>query len=200
MVSSASIFDGASRETAPQAFPSVTTAYGPRNNSGSRGLVLLLMVHLRTPREGCPYGIECIKKQKKNEHPKVFVFRCSAMLDFRPHPYRMRPETKGLSHGLKNSPPDCFSPRLRRGRPFESHPAYKKNRYPGWDNGFSGTPEGTRTPDLLIRSQSLYPTELPAHVQSRLPAYNNMGILKCQALFFKFLKNFFSVDRGWSAW
>ena len=26
-----------------------------------------------------------------------------------------------------------------------------------------GTPEGTRTPDLLIRSQSLYPTELPAH-------------------------------------
>ena len=27
----------------------------------------------------------------------------------------------------------------------------------------SGTPEGTRTPDLLIRSQSLYPTELPAH-------------------------------------
>ena len=27
---------------------------------------------------------------------------------------------------------------------------------------FSGTPEGTRTPDLLVRSQSLYPTELPA--------------------------------------
>ena len=25
-----------------------------------------------------------------------------------------------------------------------------------------GTPEGTRTPDLLIRSQSLYPTELLA--------------------------------------
>ena len=31
--------------------------------------------------------------------------------------------------------------------------------------GFFGTPEGTRTPDLLIRSQSLYPTELPAHVR-----------------------------------
>ena len=26
-----------------------------------------------------------------------------------------------------------------------------------------GTPKGTRTPDLLIRSQSLYPTELSAH-------------------------------------
>ena len=32
------------------------------------------------------------------------------------------------------------------------------------ENGlFFGTPEGTRTPDLLVRSQSLYPAELPAH-------------------------------------
>ena len=29
---------------------------------------------------------------------------------------------------------------------------------------FTGTPKGTRTPDLLIRSQSLYPTELSAHL------------------------------------
>ncbi len=27
---------------------------------------------------------------------------------------------------------------------------------------FSGTPEGIRTPDLLVRSQTLYPAELPA--------------------------------------
>ena len=27
-----------------------------------------------------------------------------------------------------------------------------------------GAPEGTRTPDLLVRSQSLYPAELPAHL------------------------------------
>ena len=27
-----------------------------------------------------------------------------------------------------------------------------------------GAPEGTRTPDLLIRSQTLYPAELPAHI------------------------------------
>lgn len=26
-----------------------------------------------------------------------------------------------------------------------------------------GAPEGTRTPDLLVRSQSLYPAELQAH-------------------------------------
>ena len=74
----------------------------------------------------------------------------------------------------------------------------KKERTP--EGVRSGTPEGTRTPDLLIRSQSLYPTELPAHVQSRLPVYINTAIRKCQALFFKILKNFLSVDRGWSAW
>lgn len=28
----------------------------------------------------------------------------------------------------------------------------------------NGTPEGTRTPDLLVRNQTLYPTELQAHV------------------------------------
>ena len=28
----------------------------------------------------------------------------------------------------------------------------------------SGTPEGIRTPDLLVRSQTLYPAELPAHI------------------------------------
>ena len=28
---------------------------------------------------------------------------------------------------------------------------------------FFGAPEGTRTPDLLIRSQTLYPAELLAH-------------------------------------
>ena len=28
-----------------------------------------------------------------------------------------------------------------------------------------GAPEGTRTPDLLVRSQTLYPTELPAHME-----------------------------------
>ena len=31
----------------------------------------------------------------------------------------------GFSHALKNSPPDCFLPRLRRCRPFESHYRHK---------------------------------------------------------------------------
>ena len=47
-----------------------------------------------------------------------------------------------------------------------------------------GTLEGTRTPDLLIRSQSLYPTELPAHTAlSQAPAYNSIEKMKMQVLF-----------------
>ena len=137
-----------------------------------------------------------VLKTKKNEHPKVFDLGAWSMLDFGPHPYRMRPEIKGLSHGLKKCPPDTFLPRFAR--PSFRVPKTKKERTP--EGVRSGTPEGTRTPDLLIRSQSLYPTELPAHVQSRLPAYINTAIRKCQALFFKFLKIFLSVDRGVSAW
>ena len=54
-----------------------------------------------------------------------------------------------------------------------------------------GTPEGTRTPDLLIRSQSLYPTELPAHMHFQVPRYNSISSSKMQVLFSKFF-NFFS--------
>ena len=40
-------------------------------------------------------------------------------------------------------------------------------RIRSYKNTRHGTPEGTRTPDLLIRSQSLYPTELPAHTSAQ---------------------------------
>ena len=46
----------------------------------------------------------------------------------------------------------------------------KKDRIP--EGIRSGTPEGTRTPDLLIRSQSLYPTELPAHLCRSLERFD----------------------------
>ena len=46
-----------------------------------------------------------------------------------------------------------------------------------------GTPEGTRTPDLLVRSQSLYPTELPAHTALLEPQYNNTAGCDLQAFF-----------------
>ena len=48
-----------------------------------------------------------------------------------------------------------------------------------------GTPEGTRTPDLLVRSQSLYPTELPARTLRLTLSYNSTRFLKMQVLFSK---------------
>ena len=49
---------------------------------------------------------------------------------------------------------------------------------------FFGTPKGTRTPDLLIRSQSLYPTELSAHNASlNALRYNSTVDYKMQVLF-----------------
>lgn len=46
------------------------------------------------------------------------------------------------------------------------------------------TPEGIRTPDLLVRSQTLYPTELPAQIMNALMLkYYNILIYKMQAFF-----------------
>ena len=33
---------------------------------------------------------------------------------------------------------------------------------------FYGAPEGIRTPDLLVRSQTLYPAELQAHLRFKI--------------------------------
>ncbi len=43
----------------------------------------------------------------------------------------------------------------------------------------SGTPEGTRTPNLLIRSQTLYPIELRVHCLAA-GGKKAMGWLRCQ--------------------
>ena len=58
----------------------------------------------------------------------------------------------------ENSPQDCFLiPRLRVPSLYKIKKG-NTNVLP-----FYGALEGTRTPDLLVRSQSLYPAELPAH-------------------------------------
>ena len=51
-----------------------------------------------------------------------------------------------------------------------------------------GAPEETRTPDLLIRSQTLYPAELPAHVR----LFSTAGYIITH--FFKKSKPFFYVS------
>ena len=55
-----------------------------------------------------------------------------------------------------------------------------------------GAPEETRTPDLLIRSQTLYPAELPA----RNVYYNTIHSPKCQAFFQKKFCVFYYCPAG----
>ena len=49
---------------------------------------------------------------------------------------------------------------------------------------FIGALQGTRTPDLLVRSQSLYPAELATHCFIQLYYYIT-SILTCQVFFQK---------------
>ena len=49
---------------------------------------------------------------------------------------------------------------------------------------FIGALQGTRTPDLLVRSQSLYPAELATHSFIQLYYYIT-SILTCQVFFQK---------------
>ena len=48
---------------------------------------------------------------------------------------------------------------------------------------FNGTPEGIRTPDLLVRSQTLYPAELPAHNSFYCPNIIPLQIEKVNSFF-----------------
>ena len=54
---------------------------------------------------------------------KIVLLR---IFDSHPHPYRMRLQIKGLSHGLKKCPPDTFLPRFAR-PPFRVPPSVLKN-------------------------------------------------------------------------
>ena len=67
-------------------------------------------------------------------------------------------------------------------------------RIKSYKNTRHGTPEGTRTPDLLIRSQSLYPTELLAHISHRMLGYYSILASKMQVFFRNFRKIFFFLQ------
>lgn len=78
------------------------------------------------------------------------------------HPLRDASFFYGLSHGLKIARQLSIFAQPLAGPPFRV-PQHSKKADTRMGICFFGTPEGTRTPDLLVRSQSLYPTELPAH-------------------------------------
>ena len=100
-----------------------------------------------------------------------------------------------ISSQAKNcSPALNFCTSLRTGAALSSPSVYKKFQTPEWVSGIFGTPKGTRTPDLLVRSQSLYPTELSAHTHfSQVPTYSSTPKTKMQALFSRNC-NYFSVN------
>ncbi len=77
------------------------------------------------------------------------------------------------------APPSLFSSLLTNEN--------KKRKAPTKSKLFFGAPRGTRTPDLLVRSQTLYPAELLAHLF--LPKYIITNDTYCQA-FFKNFANF----------
>lgn len=61
----------------------------------------------------------------------------------------------------------------------------KRRNINGFKDFICGTPEGIRTPDLLVRSQTLYPTELPAHIRHNLLCLDNITHCnkKCNTFF-----------------
>ena len=88
----------------------------------------------------------------------------------------------------------CPQPTVARSSLFRSlrESKYKNKKATYHSVSCLGAPEETRTPDLLIRSQTLYPAELPA----RNVYYNTIRSPKCQAFFQKkFLLFYIGLQR-----
>ena len=100
-----------------------------------------------TVQKPCTHGLQN-KKAMKSFDPQL------------PRSTFLRVGTRGLSKAAlwlclrRYAPPPCSSP---------FYYADKKKTRTRMCSGFLGAMEGTRTPGLLIRSQSLYPAELPTH-------------------------------------
>ena len=54
-------------------------------------------------------------REIKNRTAPKGAGSAASLLDLRPHPYRVRPQIKGLSHGLEKCPLDTFLPRSGAG-------------------------------------------------------------------------------------
>ena len=107
------------------------------------------------------------KEQKDRADTKRYRLYLGALEGIRPACAVLAPCGKAAADlTAKNSPPDCFlnaiSP-LRVRIPFKGK---KVRADTEWYRLLLGALEGIRTPDLLVRSQSLYPAELQAHTLS----------------------------------
>ena len=103
-------------------------------------------------RRGCSSPLYS-KQKKKSNHENVISLLLAR-----------RKGLDGLCPSLLRNTRLC-SPSARGGR-VPCLQGNKKEEQPRKrDFSSFGAPEGTRTPDLLVRSQTLYPTELPAHME-----------------------------------
>ena len=130
-----------------------------------------------------------ISATKKCRYPKGYlaedkIERCS-------HPYRMRPPFNGFSPGLKNIPPECFLPCLRRCRPLRI-PIRGENKNTTRSGGvfILAEDEGFEPPQTESESGVL-PLHKSSMCQARILLYAKMR--KCQELFSCFYRNFFSA-------
>ena len=96
--------------------------------------------------------------KKKKPLTRLFLFGTPGGIRFSP---------AGSVRARGNDPPDRFLTRAR----FES-PIIRKRKTPRKGSFPFGTPGGIRTPDLLVRSQALYPAELQAHAAQRRIYYH----------------------------
>ena len=121
-----------------------------------------------TVQKPCSHGLQN-KKARKSFDPQL--------------PRQTFPD--GDPRALNNSPPGCCLPRLRLGRAVRVPSTHKKRKTrTHCVLVFLGAMEGTRTPGLLIRSQSLYPAELPTHtLRARNMMYYSTGSELCQHFF-----------------
>ncbi len=125
--------------------PTITSYVSPLKNCRTVVRQFLYMVC-------CAHHHNIIKKPKADKSTLDFLVRCRSR------------------HSVSKGPPDLSPKFFRFAQNLDTRvrvPTTRNNKNSEADKyllRYFGTLEGTRTPDLLVRSQSLYPAELPAHI------------------------------------
>ena len=129
-------------------------------------------------KEGHPSACKHTEEKEKHTHPAPLSQDLCVPENRLPIlPYEHRVQKQANNTGTGNQAViDCSSPFLRKCKKADTQMGIC----------FFGTPKGTRTPDLLVRSQSLYPTELSAHDALKVLIHTTTGSGFCQVLFSKF--------------
>ena len=117
----------------------------------------------------------------------------SAEKQFQPRNVRIRKKRVSSTRRPKNSPPDCFLNGLSNPLQQKCKKRTSPEKYP---NLFFGALQGIRTPDLLVRSQTLSPAELAAHVRVKALASHRRNIVPLNENFVKRKFNFLFLNKS----